>query len=459
MIDLSLLAGRTVAVLGLGRSGFATVEALQRADARVLAWDDAEKQRDGLVRLGITPADPAGWDWSQIAMLILSPGIPFTHPRPHAMVLAAQAAHVPVIGDVELLGRAYPQARYAGITGTNGKSTTTALTAHLLQAAGAPMQVGGNLGTAVLTLAPQDAAGTYVLELSSYQLDLIDQLRFDVAVLLNVTPDHLDRHGDMDGYIKAKERIFRGLGSAIIGVDDALSRAVADRVAAAHTRRLIRISGEQALDRGIFVQNGQLIDALDGPAQSVLDLTAIKTLPGSHNAQNAAAAYAICRALGLSPQQAALGMASFPGLAHRQELVGEIDGIRFVNDSKATNADAAARALGCYDAIYWIAGGVPKAGGIEPLRAFFPRIRQAFLIGQAADAFAATLGDAVPAEQSGDLANATRAALAAARRDGATQPVVLLSPACASFDQFTSFEQRGDRFRQLVGDLVGGQAA
>lgn len=459
MIDLSLLAGRTIAVLGLGRSGFATVDALQRGGARVLAWDDAEKQRAGLAPLGVTPADPAGWDWSQITMLILSPGIPFTHPRPHAMVLAAQAAGVPVIGDVELLGRGHPQARYAGITGTNGKSTTTALTAHLLHAAGVAMQVGGNLGTAVLTLAPQDATGTYVLELSSYQLDLIDQLRFDVAVLLNVTPDHLDRHGDMDGYVKAKERIFRGLGTAIIGVDDAISGAVADRVAAANTRRLIRISGEQALEHGIYVQNGQLIDALDGQPRPVLDLTGIKTLPGSHNAQNAAAAYAICRALGLTPTQAAQGMASFPGLAHRQELVGEIDGIRFVNDSKATNADAAARALGCYDAIYWIAGGVPKAGGIEPLRDFFPRIRRAFLIGQAADTFAATLGDQVPVDHSGDLASATKAALAAARRDGATQPVVLLSPACASFDQFTSFEQRGDRFRQLVGDLVGGQAA
>lgn len=459
MIDLSLLAGRTIAVLGLGRSGFATVDALQRGGARVLAWDDAEQQRAGLAPLGVTPADPAGWDWSQIAMLILSPGIPFTHPRPHAMVLAAQAAGVPVIGDVELLGRAQPQTRYAGITGTNGKSTTTALTAHLLQAAGVPMQVGGNLGTAVLTLAPQDASGTYVLELSSYQLDLIDQLRFDVAVLLNVTPDHLDRHGDMDGYVKAKERIFRGLGTAIIGVDDAISADIADRVAAANTRHLIRISGERVLERGVYVQHGQLVDALDGTAQAVLDLTSIKTLPGSHNAQNAAASYAICRALGLTPEQAAQGMASFPGLAHRQELVGEIDGIRFVNDSKATNADAAARALGCYDAIYWIAGGVPKAGGIEPLRDFFPRIRRAFLIGQAADGFAATLGDQVPVDHSGDLVTATKAALAAARRDGAAQPVVLLSPACASFDQFTSFEQRGDRFRQLVGDLVGGQAA
>jgi UDP-N-acetylmuramoylalanine--D-glutamate ligase len=447
---------RPVAVLGLARSGRAAALALGRSGATVLAWDDSAAARQAAEAAGIALTDLAAEDPTGWAALVVSPGIPAVL-KPHPLVARARAAGVKVIGDIELLWQARTGARLVGITGTNGKSTTTSLIGHILAAAGGPVAVGGNLGTAVLTLPRLDATGIYVVEMSSYQLDLVDETRFDVAILLNVTPDHLDRHGDMAGYVAAKSRIFRHqsvLETAIIGLDDAPSRGVAEALAGAG-RRVIGISVERAVPGGVFVTDGRLIDATHGAPVEILDLRPIATLPGRHNRQNAAAAYAACRALGLDRDAIVAGLGSFPGLAHRQQLVGRCGKVRFVNDSKATNADAVAKALGCYARIHWIAGGLPKQGGIASLAPFFGRIAQAYLIGAAAPDFAATLAGSVPIRQCGDLATALAEAAAAAALDPDPAPVVLLSPACASFDQFPDFEVRGETFRRLVASLPG----
>jgi UDP-N-acetylmuramoylalanine--D-glutamate ligase len=450
MIPVPTFAGRRVAVLGLARSGRAAAEALAAGGAEVLAWDDKPAVREAVAGT-IALADPAGLDWRGIAALVLSPGVPLTFPKPHPAVPAARAAGVEIIGDLELLARARPASRLVGITGTNGKSTTTALIGHILGAAGARVETGGNLGTPALSLAPAD---TYVLEASSYQLDLLNTLRFDIAVLLNITPDHLDRHGGMDGYIAAKRHIFdrrRAGDAAIIGIDEPICRGLAAEYGGA-----IPISAEGPAPGGVYAEDGRLIDDLDGARRPVLDLGAAERLPGTHNWQNAAAAYAAARRAGVSAEAAAEAIRTFPGLAHRQELVDTIDGVRYINDSKATNADASEKALVCYPTIYWIAGGLAKAGGITPLAPHFGRLRHAFLIGNATEEFAATLDGKVPFTRCGDLATALRAASRQAKADGIAGAVVLLSPACASFDQFTDFEARGDRFRELVRDLSSG---
>jgi UDP-N-acetylmuramoylalanine--D-glutamate ligase len=447
---------RTVAVLGLARSGLVAARALIASGAKVVAWDDAEKGRAAGAKAGLDLVDLAGsepLDWSA---LVMSPGIPLTHPAPHPAAARAIAAGIEVIGDIELLGRAGTGANFVGITGTNGKSTTTALIGHVMAALGVPSAVGGNLGIPALSLPELGPDGHYVIEMSSFQLDLVNRLRFGTAILLNVTPDHLDRHGDMQGYVAAKRRIFRNQQAgdvAILGVDDDYVRDLAADLAH-QPARLIRISAEGPVGGGVYVVDGQLIDDLDGTAAAIMDLGPVPTLPGRHNWQNAAAAYAACRVAGAEPAAIAKAIASYPGLPHRQELVATLGHLRFVNDSKATNADAAAKALGCYDRIYWIAGGLPKAGGITSLAPFFPRIAEAFLIGQAADDFAGTLYGRTRVTRSGDLATAIADATAAAVRDGADDAVVLLSPACASYDQFTSYEARGDAFRQLARQIV-----
>jgi len=404
----------------------------------------------------MTLVDPAGVDWRSVAALVLSPGIPLTFPEPHPAVVWAREAGVEIIGDIELLGRAQPHARYVGITGTNGKSTTTALIGHILGQSGQRVEIGGNLGTPALSLAPLDADGIYVLEASSFQLDLIETLAFDVAVLLNVTPDHLDRHGGMDGYIAAKKRIFarQGAGAAaVVGIDDAICRDIAEELRQVGKARVIPISVTREAPGGVYAEGGWLIDASGERPERILDLAGAERLPGSHNAQNAAAAYAASRALGVEREVAAAAIRSFPGLAHRQELVGTIGGARYINDSKATNADATEKALACYDAIYWILGGLPKAGGITSLTSYFPRVRHAYLIGAATEEFAATLGDAVPFSRCGNLESALAVAHERAQRDGVPGAVVLLSPACASYDQFPNFEVRGDTFRELIAGL------
>jgi UDP-N-acetylmuramoylalanine--D-glutamate ligase len=462
MIAVGSFKGETVAVMGLARSGLVAAQALMAGGAKVLAWDDAPSRRDAARASGIPVVDLTRTRFAAIKTLVLSPGIPHTWPEPNPVAAAAKAAGTPIIGDIELLSRAMPAACYVGVTGTNGKSTTTALIGHILMTAGRNVQVGGNLGTAALALAPLGADGYYVLELSSYQLELIRATHFDIAVWLNLTPDHLDRHGGMAGYIAAKRRIFAAVSSmqtAVVGIDDEPSRAVADAMSRKSAWRLTRISVISAVAGGVFVEDGQLIDDRGRSADKVMDLREVPRLRGRHNWQNAVAAYAATRALGLTRADIVAGIAGFPGLPHRQEQVATVDGIRFINDSKATNAEAAGKALAAYDQeqLFWIAGGVPKAGGIAELKDFFPHICRTFLIGEAAPAFATTLGREAPHEIAGSLDRAVAHAFAAAKQAGGNA-VVLLSPACASFDQFTDFEARGEAFRALVQALPGARS-
>jgi UDP-N-acetylmuramoylalanine--D-glutamate ligase len=355
-------------------------------------------------------------------------------------------------------GRPWGAPRLCAVTGTNGKSTTTALIGHVLKSAGETAEVGGNIGPPAFSLASLSAGGTYVLEVSSFQLDLTVTVAFDVAVLLNITPDHLYRHGGMEGYVNAKRRIFRNQTTshvAVIGVDDELSRRIFDDVKKANGPRVVGISSERRVPGGVYAQDGVLYDDMDGADVAALDMSEAPRLPGTHNWQNAAAGYAAARALGLSRDAAVAGIKSFPGLAHRQELVAVIDGVRYVNDSKATNADAAAKALACYGDIYWIAGGQPKEGGIRSLGPWFKNIVHAFLVGEAESEFAETLEGRVPYSRCGDLAAAVAQASGMARAGRRPAPVVLLSPACASFDQWENFEARGDGFKKLVADLAG----
>src|SRR6267154_1698674 len=455
MIVVDDFRGRPVGVLGLAKSGRAAAQALAAGGADILAWDDNPKAREALAaQLPIRELATA--DWRNIAALVLSPGIPHSFPEPHPAVTRARDAGAAIIGDLELLGRAQPEARYIGITGTNGKSTTTALIGHILAAAGQRVEVGGNLGTPALSLAPLGRDGSYVIEASSFQLELITTLAFDIALLLNITPDHLDRHGTMEGYVAAKRHIFarqKKAATAIVGVDDAICRDLCDELRRTGPARVVPISVLQPVSGGVYVDQGWLVDAMGGQPVRVLDLGLAERLPGAHNWQNAAAAYAAARVSGVDTAAATAAICSFPGLAHRQELVGTIDGVRYINDSKATNADATEKALLCYPAIYWIVGGLAKAGGIEPLAPYFGRLRHTFLIGRATEEFAATLEGSVPFTRCGDLATAVAAASAQARHDGVPGAVVLLSPACASYDQFKNFEERGDIFRGLVEEL------
>jgi len=456
VIDLGFMQGKDVAVLGLGRTGFAAARALLAAGARVAAWDDGEATRDKAAAAGIPLAPPSSADWQRVSSLVLSPGIPHSFPRPHAAVVAARRQGIPVIGDIELFALAVAGTPTIGVTGTNGKSTTTALIGHIFSQAGRDVGIGGNLGRAVLDLDPLGDGGVYVIELSSFQLELIVSAAYDVAVLINISPDHLDRHGDMAGYVAAKTRIFANQAprmAAVVGVDDAESRRLYRDLSRRGGRRLIPISARRAVAGGCYVKGGLLHDDLTGKARPVADLRRAPALPGVHNHQNAAAAYAASRAAGLRPEVIVRGLYSYPGLPHRQERVATIDGVLYVNDSKATNPDAALRALACYRDIYWIAGGRAKDAALRLSAGIARRVRRAFLIGEAAAAFAETLGPAVPVVRAGTLAAAVAAARAAALAEGRPSPVVLLSPACASYDQFRDFEQRGDSFRDLVAAL------
>jgi len=440
-----------IAVVGLGKAGLPAAKRLADWGAEVTCWDDRAENRAAVEAAGLAVANPAEGSFRWDALL-LSPGIPHLLPRAHPAAAAARAAGAPILSDVEYLYRAVraagSRARFLGITGTNGKSTTTALLHHLLGAAGRLSEVGGNLGPAALGLNILGDDGVYTLEMSSYMLERIATLRFDAAVMLNLSPDHLDRHGDMAGYAAAKARIFANQAPedlAVLGMDDAETRALRSGIRA----RLRPISGVVAQPGGIWAEGKLLRDA----AGVIADLGTAPALPGSHNAQNAAAAAAVALDLGLTRAEVAAGLASYPGLPHRQERVGTHRDVLFVNDSKATNADSAARALASYERLVWIAGGEAKEGGIAPLTPLFPRIAHAVLIGRDGPAFAATLRDAgVPHEVVGTLEAAVPAAAQAAFAGAA--PVVLLSPACASWDQFTGYDARGDRFRSLVAALA-----
>ncbi len=446
MINIPNIAGKSVGVVGLGKSGRATVERLLGSGAKVMAWDDGENSRIAAQKEfpNITISPVESWDYAQLASLVMSPGIFLTHPA----VLAAQKQGVEVIGDIELLYRAQPNARYVCITGTNGKSTTTTLIAHVLKACGKRVEVGGNLGTPALALAPLEADGIYVLELSSYQLDLVRSTRFQTSVFLNISPDHLDHHGSMENYVAAKKHIFDRMQKsdvAIVGVDDATSESIARELIVGKRQCVIPISAQKPMQNGVFVTHGVVHNRF-GLREAMGDIRSVKSLQGEHNWQNAAAAYAACLVNDCEHDAIIAAMQTYGGLAHRMEWLGEIAGVQFVNDSKATNADAAEKALKTYDNIYWIIGGVAKEGGIAPLAKYFPKVRHAYTIGEAADDFAKTLAGQVATTACGTLEKAFAAASADALRDGIKGAAVLLSPACASFDQFTNFEVRGKAF-------------
>ncbi|PHP67593.1 UDP-N-acetylmuramoyl-L-alanine--D-glutamate ligase [Zhengella mangrovi] len=450
MIAATSFSGSKIALFGLGGSGLATARALASGGASVVCWDDNPDSVAKADAEGIVTADLRSADWSGFEALVLSPGVPLTHPKPHWTVDLAATAGVPVIGDIELFvrerKRRAPTAPFIAITGTNGKSTTTALIAHLIAASGRDAQMGGNIGRAIMTLDPPEPQRHYVVECSSYQIDLAPSLDPSAGILLNLTPDHLDRHGSMEHYASIKERLVAGSETAIIGVDDDWCNAIAGRLEAAG-RRVVPISVTKHLGHGLFCDGPDVLLAQNGQQRRIASLEGIGSLRGRHNAQNALAAVAACLTIGLGEDDIRAGLQSFPGLAHRMEQVGTREGVLFINDSKATNAEAAAPALSSFERVHWIAGGLPKSGGIEALRPFFPRVAKAYLIGEAAPAFAATLGDAVPFEISGTLAVAVAHAAADAAAGGG---VVLLSPACASFDQFRNFETRGDAFREAV---------
>jgi UDP-N-acetylmuramoylalanine--D-glutamate ligase len=461
MIPVTSFAGKRVAVFGLGGSGLASCEALRAGGADVVACDDSADRMAVAAKAGFVTADLRGVAWQDFAALVLTPGVPLTHPQPHWTVLLAQRAGLEVIGDVELFCRERrrhaPNAPFVAITGTNGKSTTTALIAHLMREAGHDVQMGGNIGTAILSLEPPRAGRVHVIEMSSYQIDLCPSLDPSVGILLNVSEDHIDRHGTIEHYAAVKERLVAGVqpgGAAIVGVDDGWCRAVADRLDQAG-KPVMRVSVKQPLADGMYVERDTIVRATGGARSEIARIGGIGSLRGVHNAQNATCAAAAVLALGVRGDVLQKGLRSFPGLAHRMEQTGRRGNVLFVNDSKGTNADATARALASFGDIFWIAGGKPKTGGITSLVEFFPRIRKAYLIGVAAQEFAATLEGKVPYEISETLEVAVPNAARDADAAGLPDAVVLLSPACASFDQFPNFEVRGVRFGELVRALDG----
>jgi UDP-N-acetylmuramoylalanine--D-glutamate ligase len=465
MIPVSCFAGKSVALFGLGGSGLASAQALKAGGAHVVCFDDDTARIADAEAAGLYTDDLRAMDWSNISALVLSPGVPLTHPRPHWVVSKAREAEVEIIGDIELFCRERaaiaPAALFVAITGTNGKSTTTALTAHILRSAGFDVQMGGNIGVPILALEPFGPNRAYVIEMSSYQTDLTPSLKPSIGILLNVTEDHLDRHGTMDNYAALKALVPASIepnGTAVVAVDDRYTRLTAERISRAG-KKVVRVSVTGPLRDGLYVDGTRIIGGSGGGNFPVAQLAGIASLRGAHNAQNAAAAIAAAQALNLDFGTIQKALISFPGLPHRMEEVGRLGNVLYVNDSKATNADSAAKALASFDDIFWVAGGKAKTGGITSLDQFFPKIRKAYLIGEAAPDFAQTLEGKVPCEINEVMSAAIDAATRDAHGSGLKEPVVLLSPACASFDQYRNFEVRGKAFRDIVLALPGIQAA
>ncbi len=454
MISVTTRKGQKIALFGLGGSGMVTAEALVAGGAELTAFDDNPAKVEEASGKGIPTGNLREFDFSKADALVLAPGVPLTHPKPHWTVDLASLHNVPIVGDVELFAderRALaPHCQFIAITGTNGKSTTTALISHILASSGRDVQMGGNIGRAVLSLDELFNDRIYVVECSSYQIDLAPQLDPSIGILLNLAPDHLDRHGTMEHYSEIKSRLVAKSTTSIIGNDDAHCVDIASRLEQSG-KSITRISN-QNLNSGYGVLDEQVVSFNSGDENFVANLHGIATLRGRHNAQNAAAAIATCRAVGLSDEEIQTGLNSFPGLAHRMEIIGSVDDVLYVNDSKGTNADAAAMALASFENIHWIAGGLSKEGGIESLRPLFGRINKAYLIGEVAPEFSVTLGNDVVFEisQTLDVAVANAANDAEQSKDKA---VVMLSPACASFDQYPNFEIRGEAFRTEVEKL------
>lgn len=462
MIAVQGFEGKRVGVLGLGRSGLATCAALQAGGAIPCPWDDSPEGRAKAEAEGFAPVDlTRGNALETLDLLVTSPGIPHLYPKAHPVIAAACAAGIPVDNDIGLFFRTLAMLDEAPkvicVTGSNGKSTTTALIAHLLAEAGREVRMAGNIGTGVLSIDLPGEDGVVVLELSSYQTDLARRLAPDVAVFTNLSPDHLDRHNGMGGYFAAKRRLFAegAPERAVIGVDEPEGRFLAMQLAeGAGDTRVIRVSSGQKLQGtgwSVFARKGFLAEWRGGKQVTSIDLREIGGLPGAHNHQNACAAYAAVRTLGLAPRQIESGLASFKGLPHRSQLVAEIGGVRFINDSKATNVDSAAKALQAFPRIRWIAGGLGKDGGIADLAPHLGAVVKAYLIGHSARDFALQIGQ-TPHE----LCETMDHAVARAAAEAEAGDVVLLAPAAASFDQYPNFEKRGDHFTALVQNLAAG---
>jgi len=443
VITAKAFAGKHYAVYGLARSGLATAEALLASGAKVTAWDDG--LLPGEVR-GTEIANLNEIDLTQFDSLVVTPGLPLNR---HPIAQRAQEAGVEIIGDIELFARARPELpphKVVGITGTNGKSTTTALVHHILKTAGVPTEMGGNIGLPILAQDPLPEGGVYVLELSSYQLDLTQSLDCDVAVLLNITPDHLDRYESFKAYAASKARLvtMQSDGHHWIATEDE------------EVTRIWRAAPDEMVDRSITATSSTPfgeVKVFDGIAMSENRRIGLQkdwpSLAGPHNAQNAACAIAVCEALEIDPQLIEEGLRTYPGLPHRMERIREKDGILFVNDSKATNPTATAPALASFERVRWICGGQAKSGNLDECAPHFGHVRKAYTIGEASELFASLLSPHMAVAECETLERAVRAAAGEAEA-GET---VLLSPACASFDQFRDFEDRGDQFKRLVGDL------
>ncbi|MGP9790071.1 UDP-N-acetylmuramoyl-L-alanine--D-glutamate ligase [Roseinatronobacter sp. NSM] len=469
MIPIQGYNGARVAVLGLGRSGLATCAALQAGGATALAWDESPEARRNAEGQGIAVHDLTRIDWAEVAALIVSPGIPHLYPTPNRIIASAITQGVPVDNDIGLFFRSFATLetmefdqppKVVAITGSNGKSTTTALLHHILEQAGRPTQMAGNIGKGVLSIDPPQNGEVVVLELSSYQTELARALTPDIAVFTNLSADHLDRHGGMGGYFAAKRRLFAegGPDNAVIGVDEFEGQFLAGQIGQnPEDMRVIRISSGRKLSGpgwNVFARKGFLAEYRRGKQVASIDLRTVKGLPGAHNHQNACAAYAAARSLGLAPRLIEDALHSFTGLPHRSQLVAEARGVRYINDSKATNAESAAQALQAFDRIHWIAGGLGKDGGISALVPHLGKVTKAYLIGHSAREFALQLGDTAH-----EICDTMDRAVASAMSQAQSGDVVLLAPAAASFDQFKDFESRGQAFIDAVSAQLAGQGA
>lgn len=466
MIPVLGLTGARVVVLGLGRSGLSAARALEAGGAQALCWDDSADARERAETEGLTLHDPSRREaWEAVALMVVSPGIPHLYPEPNKWIARAMAEGVPVDNDIGLFFRslATPEwdmferaPRVVAVTGSNGKSTTCALIHHCLQVLGRESQLAGNIGRGVLDIDPPEDGGIVVLELSSYQTELARALTPDIAVFTNFSPDHLDRHGGLGGYFAAKRRLFAegGPDRAVLGIDEAEGRFLANQISEGlDDDRVIRISVDQKLEGpgwSVFARKGFLSEYRKGRQVASVDLRGIAGLPGSHNHQNACAAFAVLRTLGLAPKVIEDAFHEFAGLPHRSQLVGEKDGVRFVNDSKATNVDAAAKALQAFDRIRWIVGGQVKEGGLGGLAAQFEHVAKAYVIGRQAREIALTLGDL-----NHEICETMDVAVARAAADAVAGETVLLAPAAASFDQYDNFERRGEDFMAEVEKALG----
>lgn len=465
MIEVTLFRGLTVGVFGLGKTGKASIYALKSGGSKVIAWDDDEEKRLAWLKdnnpehlalsLQNILVNPSDTRWTTIRALVLSPGIPLNHP----IVTIAERCLCPIVCDIELLHKTCTNAKYIGVTGTNGKSTTTSLIGHILKNAGIRTEIGGNIGTAALDLQPLASDGAYVLELSSFQLDMLYKMHLNISVLLNITRDHIDHHGSMEKYINAKTKLFLNQGpndTAIIGIDTAPTREIFENLKkAAHIGRIIPISTEQRVPGGVSVLENKLYNDIDSQNPLMFDLGHMPYLQGKHNQENYAAGFAATYVYSIPAETIISAISSYKGLKHRQQYLGKLNKITFINDSKATNAESAATALSTYNNIYWIVGGTPKEGGIESLdQALLARVMHAFLIGQSEADFANTLqSKKVAFTKCGTLQNAFNQAVQMAKQHKEQDSVILLSPACASYDQWRNFEERGDAFCAMVENL------